>query len=174
MRMRPIHPFDTSAPSNPMKKHLITIVSSVLLATAILPCLGMMAFASPAATPAKMIEIVIVTPSIAKDMGMELRAKASGPEVVRVELEFKTKDKLKEFVRVDLEICDGDLEKGGKWLLSTALKEDRPKPDQIGVSFATTRANLKQLTLRIIAGPPGNYTGYDLSVTKFVDVEKLK
>ena len=49
----------------------------------------------------------------AKELGMEIRSKAAGPNAVWVELEFKTEGELKRFSpennsRVELEIRDGE------------------------------------------------------------------
>src|SRR5207253_10501558 len=71
-----------------------------------------------------LIEIADISPAKAKELGMEIRAQPSGPEAVRIELEFPTKGELNLFSRVNLEISDGK-----KTLLSSSLlpeKESKP------------------------------------------------
>ena len=101
----------------------------------------------------------------AKELGLEIRSHAAGPGLVRVELEFETKDELKSFSRADLEIRDGD-----KLLVSSTLREDRPGPGRVVVSFAADRADLGKITLKVVA-QPGERTriGYEVRAKDFVD-----
>jgi len=97
-----------------------------------------------------LMSIANVSKEQAKEMGMEVRSNAAGPNAVRVALEFETKGALKSFSRVDLEIRDGE-----KWV-SAALRVDRSKPGRVIVSFAADRANLDKSTLRVVVQPgPG-------------------
>jgi hypothetical protein len=125
-------------------------VLTCLLALAASPCFAMM-------------DIEIVTRERAKALGMEVRSNPAGPKAVRVELEFETKGELKSFSRVDLEIRDGE-----KWV-SASLREERPTPGHVIVSFAADRANLDKITLRVVVQPaPRDMTGYELRVKDFV------
>ena len=51
-------------------------------------------------------EVEDVSTERAKELGMEVRSQAAGPNHVTVELEFKTEGALKDFSRVDLRIGD--------------------------------------------------------------------
>ena len=104
----------------------------------------------------------------AKALGMEIRSKAAGPNVVWVELEFKPEGKLKDFSHVSLEIGEGE-----KSLVSASLLEDRSKPGCVAVSFAADRAHLDKIALRVMVADmiPGG-TIYELRVKDFVDLGK--
>ncbi|HET6246706.1 MAG TPA: hypothetical protein VFE47_03325 [Tepidisphaeraceae bacterium] len=92
-----------------------------------------------------MLDIEQVTKDRAKALGMEIRATAAGPNLVRVELAFEPRGELKHFTRVDLEMRDGE-----KLLISSTLKEEQTKPGKIIVSFAADRGKLDQMTLRVV------------------------
>jgi len=49
-----------------------------------------------------------LTKEEAKEFGIEVRAKAAGPDHARVELEFKPEGKLKSFTHVELTITEGE------------------------------------------------------------------
>ena len=116
-----------------------------------------------------MMAIEIVSKDRAKELGLEVRANAAGPDAVRVELEFETKA-LPQYSRVDLEILDR-----GKLLSSSTLREEPAKAGRVIVSFAADRTKLSQFTLRIVTGVgTRNMTGYDVQAKEFVDLEKLR
>jgi hypothetical protein len=118
-------------------------------------------------------EIMHVSKERAKALGMEIRSKASGPNAVWVELEFKTEGELKRFnrennSRVELEIRDGE-----KLLVGyAALREERPSPGRVVVRFAADRAYLDKITLTVVVGS-GQLSGgaYGLRLKDFVDLE---
>lgn len=116
-----------------------------------------------------LMEIDFLTPARAKELGMEIRTMPVGSDAVRVELEFPAKGVFQNFSRVDLDFSDK-----GKSLLSSSLREERPKPGRIMVSFAADRAKLDKLTLRVVTGVPMQMMGYELRVKDFVDLAKLK
>ena len=106
----------------------------------------------------------------AKELGMEIRAKASGTNAVWVELEFKPEDKLKSFSHVDLRISEGE-----KSLVTATLREDRARPGRVVVSFSADRARLDRITLRVVVVPSGQLgAGYELRVKDFVVLEKAR
>jgi hypothetical protein len=107
----------------------------------------------------------------AKELGMEIRSKAAGPNAVRVELEFKTEGKLKSFSRVDLRINEKDKSPLTATPLVTAtLRENRSRPGRVAVSFAADRAHLGKITLWVMVPDmmPGG-TIYALRVEDFVE-----
>ena len=132
--------------------HLAGLI--LLLAISAHPCLAMMS-------------IEDVSKSRAKELGMEIHTNGAGPDATLVQLEFDVKGDLKRFARVDLEIHDR-----GKLQLFASLKEERPKPDRVAVSFSASRAQLENATLRVVTGFPGNYSGHDLRVKNFIDPQK--
>ena len=104
----------------------------------------------------------------AKELGMEIRSKAAGPNDVRVELEFAPEGKLKGYSRVDLRFNEGK-----KCLVSATLREIRPKPGRVVVSFVADRAHLHKLTLWVMV--PDMIRGgtiYELRVKDSVELEK--
>ena len=117
-----------------------------------------------------MMEIAPLTKERAKEFGVELRMKENGPNEVWVELEFKAVGSLKDFIRVSLEISDGE-----KFLLGySALKETRSPSGSISVQFLANRAFLDKLTLSIVTGFPTAELGYDLRLKDFVEPAKAK
>ncbi len=127
-------------------------VLAVLLVVAPSPCFALWSIAP-------------VSKERAKELGMEIRSKAAGPNAVRVELEFKIEGKFQSFSHVDLRIGEG-----GKSLVTAPLQENRSKPGRVIVSFAAERAQLDKLTLWVMVADmvPGG-TAYELRVKDFVD-----
>jgi uncharacterized protein (TIGR03067 family) len=113
--------------------------------------------------------IDIVSKERAKELGMEIRAKAAGPDAVRVELEFELKGKLKRFSHVDLEMRDGE-----KLLVSSTLQEERSRPGRVVVRFAADRSNLDKLTLQVLVQENLGRAVYVIRVKEFVDLEKVR
>lgn len=130
----------------------ISILAFLLVAAVASPCLAYM-------------PIEEVSPERAKELGMEIRSKPAGPDGVRIELEFKTAGELKRFSRVDMEIREGE-----RWV-SASLREERPGPGRVVVSFAAARADLDKITLRVVTGAPLNMAGHDLRVEDFVETD---
>ena len=117
-----------------------------------------------------MMSIAHVPKERAKELGMEIRAKANGPNEVWVELEFKTVGPLKDFSHVSLEIRD---EK--KLLLGyTALREKRTDSGSVVVTFMANRAYLEKITLSVVVGKPMDIAGYELRVKDFIEPEKVR
>jgi len=114
-----------------------------------------------------LMSIEHVSKERAKELGMEIRTKQAGPDGARVELEFEAKGELKNYIRVDLEIREGE-----KSPLSATLREEPSRPGRVIVGFAADRATLDKITLRVVTGAPMNMRGYELRVKDFVDLEK--
>src|SRR5438034_3383268 len=110
-------------------------------------------------------EIARVSKERAKEMGMEVRSEAAGPNHVGVELEFKIEGELKNFSRVDLRIGEGDNPP-----VTAPLREDRSKPGRVVVSFTADRTQLDKLTLWVMVPASLGGTVYDLRVKDFVDL----
>ena len=114
-------------------------------------------------------DIELVTKDRAKEMGMEVRSVAAGPNHVTVELEFKTEGQLKDFSRVDLRIGEGD-----NLLVTAALREDRSKPGRVVVSFTADRGHLNKANLRVMVPYRDGGLGgaiYALHVKDFVELK---
>ena len=135
---------------------LAAMMMVIVVATS--PCFGMM-------------EIEIVTKERAKELGMEIRANAAGPEAVRVWLEFDVKGGLKDYGRVDLEMREGE-----KLLLSSTLREEKgAAPGRVVVSFAADRTSLEKVTVRVVTqSAPRSMVGHELRVKDFVDLTKVR
>ena len=105
----------------------------------------------------------------AKELGIELRARANGPNEAWIELEFKPEGKLGGFRHVSLEISDGE-----KFLLGwTPLKDERTSTGSVIVRLMGNRAFLEKVTLRIVRGATGE-AGDDLRIKDFVDLKELR
>src|SRR5262249_39647581 len=112
-------------------------------------------------------DVETVSRERAKELGMEVRWKADGPNQVRVELEFKAEGELKGFSRIDLRSGEGNNLPGAAPQL-----EDRSKPGRAAVRFTAGRAHLDKITLRVMV--PGGLGGtvYQLRMKDFVRPEK--
>jgi hypothetical protein len=108
-------------------------------------------------------DIEIISRERAKELGMEVRAMAAGPNHVQVQLEFKAEGELKNFSHVELR-----LDKGA---VTAPLRDDRSKPG-IVVTFTADRMQLEKLSLWVMV--PGTLGGtvYDLQVKDFVEMKK--
>ncbi len=137
-----------------MKTTLNISVLAVLLVVVPSPCFALW-------------EIDPVTKERAKEMSMEIRSTASGPNHVSVELEVKVKGELKNFGRVDLRIGEGDNPP-----VTAPLREDRSKPGRVVVSFTADRTQLDKLTLWVMVPESRGGTVYELRVKNFVDLKK--
>ncbi|MHC4403877.1 MAG: hypothetical protein ACYTG0_29825 [Planctomycetota bacterium] len=137
------------------KLRLSSSVLAVLLLVAPSPCFALWSIGQ-------------VSKERARELGMEIRSKAAGPNAVRVELEFETEGKLKSFSRVDLRINEGE-----KWLVTATLRENRSRPGRVVLSFAADRAHLDKITLWVMVPDmmPGG-TIYELRVKDFVELGK--
>ena len=116
-----------------------------------------------------MMEIARLSKDEARKMGIELRALAAGPRDARIEMEFDTRDALKKFNRVDLELMQD-----GKFLVLAPLKEERTKPNHILVGFAADRSAINKLMLRIVVSEPAlGGTGYEVPLKDFIELDKI-
>ena len=117
-------------------------------------------------------DIEIVSKERAKELGLEVRSTAAGPNHVQVELEFKAEGKLKYFSQVDLRLGKGD-----NLAVAAPLREDRSKPGRVAVSFSAYLAQLDKLTLRVMVpfrdGGAGG-TVYELPVKDFVEMKRVR
>ncbi|MGV3755561.1 MAG: hypothetical protein ACO1QS_09280 [Verrucomicrobiota bacterium] len=117
-----------------------------------------------------LMELEDVSKERAKALGLEIRVKAAGPDVVRIELEFAAKGELKGFSRVDLDIRDGE-----KLLVSSTLQEERPGSGRVAVGFAADRTQLEKITLRIVTrSSERSMVGHDIRVKNFIEAEKIR
>ena len=113
--------------------------------------------------------IEIVSKERAKELGLEIRSNAAGPDAVRIELEFETRGELKNYHRVALELHDG-----GKLLATSTLKEEDSKPGRVVVSFAADRTKLDQFTLKVVTQSTSRHRiGYVIQIKDFVTLDKL-
>jgi len=112
----------------------------------------------------------------AKELGMEVRTTATGPNHVIVQLEFKTDGKFEEFSpegkfknrsRVELRIGEGDDPP-----VTAPLREDRSKAGRVVVSFTSDRTQLDKLKLWVMVPESDGGSIYDLRVKDFVELKK--
>jgi hypothetical protein len=104
-----------------------------------------------------------------KELGMEVRSKAAGPDAVWVELEFETKGELANVTHVGLEMWAGK-----KLLLSSTLRDNRPSPGHVAVSFTAARSDLDKFTLRVLSDQGLGSVGYEIRVKEVVELEKVR
>ena len=143
---------NTLSPNKPMKTMLMAL--TLLLFAASNHCFALRS-------------IGILSTQEAKEMGIQIRATAAGPDAAWVVLEFKPAGKLKDFSHVELEINDGE-----KLLVAYApLREERLASGSIVVRFMANRTYLEKVTLCVVAGLDA---GYNLRVKEFVELEKIR
>jgi hypothetical protein len=117
-------------------------------------------------------EIARLTKEEAKGMGIEVRAKAAGPDAIWLELEFKPEDRLKDFTHVELSMTEGEK----SVVVFAALREKRSISGSVVVTFTTGRAYLEKTTLSVVMHSPGeagDHT-FQLRMKEFVDLEKVR
>ena len=140
-----------------MKTILRSLAVAVLLVVSTLPSFALRS-------------IGIITKAEAKELGVEVRATAAGPDAAWLELEFKPEGKLKDFSHVELEIREGE-----KTLLAyAALSEKRTSSGSLVFRFMANRSFLEKITLTVVTGFPSNYSGNELRVKEFVELTKLR
>jgi hypothetical protein len=132
-----------------MKAHVITAAVAIFL-FAPSPCFALW-------------DIETVSRQRAKELGMEVRWKADGPNQVRVDLQFKAQGELKGFSRVELRSGEGNNLPGAAPQL-----EERSKPGRVAVRFTASRAQLSKLTLRVLVPGGQGGTVYELRMKDFV------
>jgi hypothetical protein len=111
--------------------------------------------------------IAPVSKERAKELGMQVRTTATGPNHVIVELEFKTEGTFKDFIRVDLRVGEGDNPP-----VTAALREDRSKPGRVVVSFTAERGHLDKIKLWVMVPGLDGGSIYDLRVKDFVELKR--
>ncbi len=111
-----------------------------------------------------------VSTAQAKELGMEIHAKANGTNALLVELEFNAENKLKSFSHVELRVTEGE-----KPLVTATLKEDRPSPAHVAVSFTSDLGQLDKIRLWVFVADamPGG-TIYELRPQDFVELKKVR
>jgi hypothetical protein len=125
------------------------------------------------ATAAARAEMLIepVSKARAKQLGLEVRAQAAGPDAVWIELSLDPNNPgLKDLDHVSLELRDA----ADKLLLSTPLKQTPQPSGRHTVSLTLARDTLGRATLRIVTGSPRDYAGHDLKLSDFVDRTQVK
>ncbi|MEW6158824.1 MAG: hypothetical protein AB1813_15480 [Verrucomicrobiota bacterium] len=122
--------------------------------------------------------VLLVSKAEAKELGMQVRTTATGPDHVRVELEFETKGyftgfsaegKLKDGSRVELCIGPADNPR-----VTAALREDHFKSGRVVVGFVAHRLQLEESNLRVVVPHSnGGAKGvtYMLRVKDFVELK---
>lgn len=108
----------------------------------------------------------------AKALGMEVRSHASGANKVTVELEIKVADGLKMVEGWNLSRVELQIRQEEKELVSATLREYRPHPEQVSVSFTADRAQLEMSTLRVWVSQGVGGIIHELRVKDFVEPEK--
>ena len=133
------------------------------------PLAALVLFIVACGTCLAMISVGNVSKERARELGIELRAKANGPKEAWIELEFKPEGKLADFQHVSLEISDaGQFQLG--W---TPLKAERTSSGNVVVRLMGNRAFLEKVTLRIVRGATGE-VGDDIRLKDFVDFKDLR
>jgi hypothetical protein len=112
--------------------------------------------------------LVSVSTERAKELGIEVRSQPAGPNLVRVELEFKAEGELKNFSLVNLRLGEGDNPP-----LTAPLRKGRSKPGRIAVSFTADRAHLDKSTLWVMPEILPEIV-YQLRIKDFVEPEKVR
>jgi hypothetical protein len=115
-------------------------------------------------------DVVTITPAQAAELGMIVRAKASGPDAVTVVLEFPTTGELKNHAGVGL-----TMEDGRKVIFSTRMREERTPDGHVIVSFSADRARLDQIKLKVASQGDGlTRIGRVLPMKDFIRLDQLR
>ena len=120
-----------------------------------------------------MMGISVVTKNEAQALGIDIRAKPSGPKNVWVELEFKAEGGMKDFQHVSMEIRDGK-----ELLVGYApMKAERQDSGKVKYTCMANRKYVDKITLSIVtARIPnglGDMVGHELQLKEFIDITKL-
>ena len=120
---------------------------------------GLLAAGFLAVTPSfALLSVGYVTKAQAEKLGLEIRAKAAGPEAVRVELAFKTEGPLRGFSRpslanrIELRLDGGVVDRSR---LTAALREDRSKAGRVAVSLTVDRSQVERVNLWVVRAIDG-------------------
>ena len=139
-----------------------------------LALLGFLSLIALTSSSFAMISFRYTSPEQAKEMGIKVKHKPSGPDHVIVDIEFKPEGRLKNFAkaegltRVDLQIGE-DKER----LLSATLREDRSQKGRVAVRFTAKRSQLDQITVWLIDPPLLGGTAEVLKLHQFIDLERI-
>jgi hypothetical protein len=113
----------------------------------------------------------------AKAAGLEVRATASGPDAVWVEVDFKTEGDLKGFnPERQGDLVELKLREGEKSLLTSVMQWKQTSPGRYVVSFLADRKQLEKVVVTIVVGrgllPDGG--AYEVRMKDFVELEKVR
>jgi hypothetical protein len=132
-----------------------------------LPVLVILLVLAPLALAFMPIEIV--SKERAKELGIEVSVRAAGPDAAGIEMTFEPRGDLRNFLRVDLSIQNGD-----KLVLHSTMKEQKNQSGKITVYFAVARDQIDKCTLRIVSGQPGDLSGSDVPLKDFINAQNIK
>ena len=110
--------------------------------------------------------ITSVSKETAKKVGIEVRSTETGPNQIRVELEFNAEGALHNLSHAELGFGKADNPE-----VIAPLREDRSKPGRVVVSFTADRTQLEKLSLRVMVPEEDGGTIY---VLRGKDVAELK
>lgn len=107
----------------------------------------------------------------AEKLGIELRAKAAGPDAVSLEIDFKAEGNLKDFTHMELKLEDGQ-----QFVFSGLLHGVRTDSGNVIVRFSTRRSYIESSTLSVVMRSPGEAGDHTLKLrmSDFVNLEKLR
>lgn len=113
-----------------------------------------------------LMEIANVSRDQARKLGVSVRTYPNGEAGVQVRLTFPTRGRLKDFVRVELQIGEGDTR-----VMSADLVPTRPDADTVTARFSAFPTWLGASTLTIVVGgeSPRGGLGYRLRVRDFLE-----
>lgn len=103
----------------------------------------------------------------AKELGIEVRSKAAGPNGVWIKLEFELEGKLKRFRHVEIRIGERL-----KPTVKAVLREERSDPDRVAVRFVADRSKLDEISLVVVVADDA-FTSieYGIPLKDFVELD---
>ena len=116
-----------------------------------------------------LISIRTISKQDAEELGIDVRARAGGPDHAWVEMEFNPDSLTGKFQHVSLEITDENDEFALGW---TPLKDQRTRDGKALVRMMGRRKFFNNVTLRIVHGELGSL-GLDVQLKDFVNFEDL-
>jgi len=125
--------------------------------------------ARPELAPA-MSTLTDICPEQAQTLGISIWAQKNGDAGIEVRLEFRAKDKFKDFTRIELQIGEGANRKMSAPLLVSYLDHEK-----VSTRFSAFPSYLAESSLIIFVNDiPLGGTGYRLKVKNFVDLKKFQ
>lgn len=127
-----------------------------------------------------LIRVADLSADRARMMGIEVRSKASGPNHVRLEINFKREGALESFDpgrhgRVEMRLRDGDnsISRGKRTLIVAPLQIKQTEPGRVRVTLTARRDQVSRMSVMIHVMQDLSMAAFNLELKEFVDLKKI-